>query len=339
MFLPVLFLLLASLPDAAPPKPDLVLENGFVYTAPDVRPRRLSILIGDGKVLFRGRAREGEEAPGRGARRRPRRSVRLRRMGRRAPAPARARPGARRSRTCAALPDAGRRGPGDASRPPRACPRPPGPRAAAGTRISGRARSFPTRATLDRVLPDRPALARRVDGHAVWVNTAALRAAGIDAAHAGSRGRAHPAPAATARRRASSWTTRWIFSRRRCPRPPPADTERWLLAGAQACARVGLTEVQDASGYDAATIAALGRLAAAREAAHPRVRDGLAAARGALGLLREGRADRRRLGLPDRPRDQGRTPTARSGAAARRCSPTTRTSRASAACSSRRRRG
>ena len=39
---------------------------------------------------------------------------------------------------------------------------------------------FPTRADLDRILPDRPVFVKRVDGHAAWANTAALRAAGVD---------------------------------------------------------------------------------------------------------------------------------------------------------------
>lgn len=38
----------------------------------------------------------------------------------------------------------------------------------------------PDRDALDTVCPDRPAVLRSVDGHTVWVNTAALRAAGID---------------------------------------------------------------------------------------------------------------------------------------------------------------
>lgn len=41
-------------------------------------------------------------------------------------------------------------------------------------------RPFPTRADLDRVVPDRPVWLSRVDGHAGWANTAALRAAGLD---------------------------------------------------------------------------------------------------------------------------------------------------------------
>lgn len=40
---------------------------------------------------------------------------------------------------------------------------------------------FPTAAELDRAVPDRPVFFSRVDGHAVWVNSLAMKAAGIDA--------------------------------------------------------------------------------------------------------------------------------------------------------------
>ena len=38
---------------------------------------------------------------------------------------------------------------------------------------------FPTKASLDAAISDRPVLLRRVDGHAIWVNSKALSAAGI----------------------------------------------------------------------------------------------------------------------------------------------------------------
>lgn len=41
---------------------------------------------------------------------------------------------------------------------------------------------FPSRADLDHLIADVPVIARRVDGHALWVNTAALHLAGITAA-------------------------------------------------------------------------------------------------------------------------------------------------------------
>ena len=42
--------------------------------------------------------------------------------------------------------------------------------------------TYPTAADLDRVYPDRPVWLERVDGHAFWGNSAAMRAAGIDPA-------------------------------------------------------------------------------------------------------------------------------------------------------------
>jgi predicted amidohydrolase YtcJ len=48
---------------------------------------------------------------------------------------------------------------------------------------------------------------------------------------------------------------------RALPALKPSDIERRLLAASRACARVGLTEVQDASGYGPEALAALDRLA------------------------------------------------------------------------------
>ena len=44
----------------------------------------------------------------------------------------------------------------------------------------GEGEPFPTRADLDAAFPDTPVWIGRIDGHAAWANTAALRAAGID---------------------------------------------------------------------------------------------------------------------------------------------------------------
>ena len=52
---------------------------------------------------------------------------------------------------------------------------------------------FPTAADLDRIIPDRPVYLTRVDGHAAWVNTAALQAGGITAETPRSNRRRHPA--------------------------------------------------------------------------------------------------------------------------------------------------
>src|SRR5262249_29598818 len=42
--------------------------------------------------------------------------------------------------------------------------------------------SFPSRASLDRAAPRPPVALVRVDGHAIWANSLALRAAGVDRA-------------------------------------------------------------------------------------------------------------------------------------------------------------
>jgi len=47
---------------------------------------------------------------------------------------------------------------------------------------------FPNRSTLDAKISDRAVVLRRIDGHAIWVNTPALRAAGITAATADPAG-------------------------------------------------------------------------------------------------------------------------------------------------------
>jgi predicted amidohydrolase YtcJ len=258
--LPVVFLLLARVPQAAPPKADLLIENGVVYAAADAKPRKASILVGEGRILFVGEAgrarRLADEA---------RRvdlagafvyagwadaHLHLAGLGK-----------SLEVAKLRGLPDAGAAA---AAMQAAAANLPP------GAWVEGRGwdqnlwpgREFPDARALDRVLPDRPAVARRVDGHAVWVNTAALRAAGIDAATKGPAGgrilrRSDGAPSGVLVDNAMDLLESAL------PAATPADTERWLLAGAQACARVGLTEVQDASGYGAETLAVLDRLAAA----------------------------------------------------------------------------
>ena len=120
-------------------------------------------------------------------------------------------------------------------------------------------RQFPDAAVLDAALGGRPAVASRVDGHAVWVSSAALKAAGIDSATRDPDGgrilrRADGSPSGVLVDNARS-----LVSRRQ-PATTDADLERQLLAGAAECAAVGLTEVQDASAYDPAAIAVLTRL-------------------------------------------------------------------------------
>ncbi len=119
---------------------------------------------------------------------------------------------------------------------------------------------FPDARDLDVVLPDRPVVARRVDGHAVWVNSAALKAASVGSATRDPEGgrivrRADGSPSGVLVDRAVDLVQSVM------PRASLADFERQILVAAKACAKVGLTQVQDASHYAPEEIATLGRLA------------------------------------------------------------------------------
>jgi predicted amidohydrolase YtcJ len=119
---------------------------------------------------------------------------------------------------------------------------------------------FPDARDLDAVLPSRPAAARRVDGHALWVNTTALKAARIDASTNDPQGgrierRPDGSPSGVLVDRAMGLLDSAM------PPPSPEDFERRIVGAARACAKVGLTEVQDASRYGPKEIAGLVRLA------------------------------------------------------------------------------
>jgi predicted amidohydrolase YtcJ len=118
---------------------------------------------------------------------------------------------------------------------------------------------FPTAALLSRAVPDHPAFLTRVDGHAAWVNGAALAAAGIRA------GTADP-PGGKLLRDASGAPTGILVDaamdlvRARLPGPSPSEREEGILAGLEALAAVGLTAVHDA-GVDPEGLDAYRRLA------------------------------------------------------------------------------
>ncbi len=256
--LPLALKLVAAAP--APPRGagDLLLENGVVYASADAAPVRASIVVREGRVRFVGDpAKARALAPGIPA-------VDLR--GRFVfPGFADAHlhlSGIGHEREVADLrgaPDA----PAAAARIAKVASKlPPGAWVEATGWDQNRwpDRRFPDAAVLDAALGERPAVASRVDSHAVWVNSAALKAAGIDAATRDPDGgrilrRADGSPSGVLVDNARS-----LVSRRQ-PAPTDADLERQLLAGAAECAAAGLTEVQDASAYDPAAIAVLERLA------------------------------------------------------------------------------
>jgi len=112
---------------------------------------------------------------------------------------------------------------------------------------------FPTAAELDRAAPNHPVMLTRIDGHSVWVNSAALRKAGITRATPdpeGGRFLRLPdgTPSGTVIDNAVDLVTAVV------PAPSRAQNERRLRAALQQYVRWGLTSVHDA-GVDLDTIA------------------------------------------------------------------------------------
>ena len=246
-------------PAAAPPPAELLLENGVVYVSAAAAPRKASIAVGGGRVLFVGDPKAARKlAP----------DARVVDLGGRFVFPGWADAhlhlaGLGKSLEIANLRGAASAEEAAAGMAKTAASLPPGAwvEARGWDQNLWPGRQFPDARVLDAVLGERPALARRIDGHAVWVNQAALKAAGIDAATRdpdGGRIQRRPdgSPSGVLVDNAMALIERVQ------PVPTAADLERQFLAGAASCAAFGLTEIQDASGYDPEAVAVLSRLAA-----------------------------------------------------------------------------
>ncbi|MEP6470952.1 MAG: amidohydrolase [Acidobacteriota bacterium] len=245
-----------------PPGPDLLLENATVYATADAKPGRLSIVARDGKIVFVGDAD--------GARRFAPSGRRIDLSG------AFVFPGwadahghllglgksleVARLRGSADSSDAARRI-ADLAR------KIPGARWIEGQGWDQNlwpGKSFPDAHALDAVVDDRPVVARRVDGHALWVNSRALALAGIGKDTADPSGgrilrRADGTPSGVLVDNAMDLLDRVV------PTATPEDFARRIRAAARECVAVGLTQVQDASGYSPEDVALLEQLAARHE--------------------------------------------------------------------------
>ncbi|BDG07700.1 amidohydrolase [Anaeromyxobacter paludicola] len=142
-------------------------------------------------------------------------------------------------------------------------------RAPPGTWIRGRgwnqeewpASRFPSERSLTVAVPEHPVLLMRNDGHAAWVNEAALAAAGIDAATPdpdGGRILHYPdgRPSGVLVDNAVDLVAQ------RLAKPAPAELEEGILRALRELLALGLTEVHDA-GCDGDTLEAYRRLAEA----------------------------------------------------------------------------
>lgn len=119
-------------------------------------------------------------------------------------------------------------------------------------------KSFPTAAQIDAAISDRPVWLKRVDGHAGWANTAAIRAAGVTAAT--------PDPEGGRVIRDASGNPTGVFVdaaqqliERAIPEASFATHKARVRAAAQRIAENGLTEIHDA-GADPETIRAVREL-------------------------------------------------------------------------------
>ncbi len=113
--------------------------------------------------------------------------------------------------------------------------------------------AFPTAADLEPASPKTPVALSRVDGHALWVNAAALRAAGITKATPDPPGGRierlkDGSPAGVLVDNAMDLVYKVI------PPPTPDEARKDFLAGLEACARAGLTGVGEASASSVATL-------------------------------------------------------------------------------------
>jgi len=252
--------LVTAAPPSSPASGDLRIDGATVYVSADASPRKASVVVHDGKIVFVGDEKAAREtSPKAGVVSFPGAFLfpgwadahgHLTGLGR-------------------SLETADLKGSKDA--------------ADAGSRIGAVARSLPAGAwaegrgwdqnhwpgakypdakDLDAAVGDRPAVARRVDGHAIWVSSAALAKAGITAETK------DPAGGRILRRKDGSPSGVFVDNAmdlvgRAMPESTRTDFERQIVAGARACAKLGLTEVQDASGYGPGEIESLEKLAAA----------------------------------------------------------------------------
>lgn len=104
---------------------------------------------------------------------------------------------------------------------------------------------FPTAADLDKVVADRPVWLERVDGHAGWANSAAMRAAGV------KPGVANP-PGGRVERIGKSMIPSGVFVdgasalvEKAVPPPRPADRDNALTEAQKILHRFGITAVAD----------------------------------------------------------------------------------------------
>jgi len=108
---------------------------------------------------------------------------------------------------------------------------------------------FPTRADLDAAAPNNPVFLVRVDGHIGWVNSAALRLAGIDKNTKNPEGGEIERDAAGEATGILKETAQGLVNRL-IPPPTKEQETRGLILALDMARKFGITSVQDNSGYE-----------------------------------------------------------------------------------------
>ena len=118
--------------------------------------------------------------------------------------------------------------------------------------------AFPSRASLDRVAPANPVALVRVDGHAIWANSAALRLAGVDR-HTGNPAGGLVAKDADGEPSGLLVDTAQELMRAVIPAPSETRVESALADAIAECLGKGLTGIHE-MGADLASLATYRRL-------------------------------------------------------------------------------
>ncbi len=108
---------------------------------------------------------------------------------------------------------------------------------------------FPSRIDLDKIAPDNPVFLIRVDGHVAWVNSAALKLAGVDKTTKNPEGGeierdSNGEATGTLKETAQGLVAKLI------PQPTPAMLRQGLELALEMAGKYGITSVQDNSGYE-----------------------------------------------------------------------------------------
>ena len=109
--------------------------------------------------------------------------------------------------------------------------------------------SFPTKKDLDQIAPNNPVYLVRVDGHVAWVNSAALRAAGVTRDTKNPEGGeiekdATGEPTGILKETAQGLVSRLV------PQPTAAQNQTAMEMALDMARRLGITSIQDNSGYE-----------------------------------------------------------------------------------------